>query len=87
MHGHAAGPTIGLWDMQGGVPGPGDYKLRPNTCFSIELNASVEIPEWGKYIRVMLEENGFFDGKTFRYIHGRQKTLYTIPRLDAFNTQ
>lgn len=26
-HGHAAGPTIGLWDMQGGVPGRGDYEI------------------------------------------------------------
>jgi Xaa-Pro aminopeptidase len=26
-HGHAAGPTIGLWDKQGGVPGAGDYPL------------------------------------------------------------
>jgi len=24
-HGHAAGPTIGLWDRQEGVPGRGDY--------------------------------------------------------------
>jgi Xaa-Pro aminopeptidase len=87
MHGHAAGPTIGLWDMQGGVPGPGDYSLFPNTCYSIELNASVEIPEWNKYIRVMLEENGYWDGKQFRYIHGRQKMLYTIPRADGYNAQ
>ena len=32
-HGHAAGPTIGLWDRQDGVPGNGDYPLydRPAT--------------------------------------------------------
>ncbi|HSK13496.1 MAG TPA: M24 family metallopeptidase [Phnomibacter sp.] len=83
MHGHAAGPTIGLWDMQGGVPGAGDHPLYPNTCYSIELNASVEIPQWNKYIRVMLEENAFFDGTSIRYIHGRQKKLYTIPRPSA----
>jgi Xaa-Pro aminopeptidase len=87
LHGHAAGPTIGLWDMQGGVPGPGDYPLNPNTCYSIELNASVEIPAWNKFIRVMLEENGFWNGKEFRYIHGRQKKLYTIPRVDGINMQ
>ncbi len=85
MHGHAAGPTIGLWDMQGGVPGAGDYKLYENTCYSIELNASVEIPQWKKYIRVMLEENAFFDGTHMRYIHGRQKKLYMIPRVDGIN--
>ncbi len=79
-HGHAAGPTIGLWDQQKGVPGSGDYPLLANTAYSIELNAAVELPEWKKTIRIMLEEDGFFDGKTFRYIDGRQTEIYTIPR-------
>lgn len=80
VHGHAAGPTIGLWDQQKGVPGPGDYPLLANTAYSIELNAAVDIPEWKKVVRIMLEEDGFFDGKTFRYIDGRQTEIYTIPR-------
>jgi len=78
LHGHAAGPTIGMWDMQGGVSGSGDYKLFPNTAYSIELNASTDIPEWKKSIRIMLEEDGFYDGKGFRYIQGRQKEIYLI---------
>jgi len=78
LHGHAAGPTIGMWDMQGGVPGSGDYKMFPNTAYSIELNASTDIPEWKKSIRIMLEEDGFYDGKGFRYIQGRQKEIYLI---------
>ena len=85
LHGHAAGPTIGLWDMQGGVPGAGDYPLNPNTCYSIELNASVEIAPWQKFIRVMLEENAFFDGEKVRYIYGRQTMIYSIPRRDTGN--
>ena len=80
VHGHAAGPTIGLWDQQKGVPGPGDYPLKANTAYSIELNAAVEIPEWKKLVRIMLEEDGFFDGNAFRYIDGRQTEIYTIPR-------
>ena len=80
VHGHAAGPTIGLWDQQKGVPGPGDYPLQANTAYSIELNAAVEIPVWKKMVRIMLEEDGFFDGQTFRYIDGRQTEIYTIPR-------
>ncbi|HLL93386.1 MAG TPA: M24 family metallopeptidase [Spirosoma sp.] len=80
VHGHAAGPTIGLWDQQKGVPGSGDYPLLANTAYSIELNAAVELPEWKKTIRIMLEEDGFFDGQTFRYIDGRQTEVYTIPR-------
>jgi Xaa-Pro aminopeptidase len=80
FHGHAAGPTIGLWDQQGGVPGSGDYPVFPNTAYSIELNAATDIPEWKKSIRIMLEEDGFFDGSGFRYINGRQKEIYMIPR-------
>jgi len=79
-HGHAAGPTIGLWDQQGGVPGAGDYPLYPNTAFSIELNNGIYLEEWGKEIRIMLEEDAFFDGTSVRYIDGRQTELMVIPR-------
>ena len=79
-HGHGAGPTIGLWDQQGGVPIRGDYPLYPNTAYSIELNNAVYLEEWGKEIRMMMEEDAFFDGESVRYIDGRQTELYTIPR-------
>ncbi|SMG28339.1 Xaa-Pro aminopeptidase [Marivirga sericea] len=79
-HGHAAGPTIGMWDSQGGVPGSGDYPLYPNTAYSIELNAAVFIQEWNKEIRIMLEEEAFFDGEEIYYIDGRQEEIYAIPR-------
>ena len=79
-HGHAAGPTIGMWDSQGGVYGSGDYPLYPNTTYSIELNAAVFIQEWNKEIRIMLEEEAFFDGEKIYYIDGRQEEIYAIPR-------
>lgn len=81
FHGHAAGPTIGMWDNQGKTVGAGDYLMRPNTAYSIELNASVRLEEWKKTIRIMLEQDGYYDGKTFRYIDGRQTEIYTIPRI------
>ncbi len=87
FHGHAAGPTIGLWDQQDGVPGRGDYPLYYNTAYSIELNAGVQIEEWGKEIRIMLEEDGYFDETGFRYIDGRQKELWVIPRPLPPNAQ
>jgi Xaa-Pro aminopeptidase len=82
-HGHAAGPTIGLWDQQNGVPGSGDFPLHYNTAYSIELNAGTEIPEWKKTIRIMLEEDGFFSEKGFRFIGGRQKELLLVPRQNS----
>ncbi len=81
FHGHAAGPTIGLWDQQEGVPGKGDYPLYPNTAHSIELYAETEIESWGKPVRIKLEEDAFFDGERTYYIDGRQKELMLIPRI------
>lgn len=83
FHGHAAGPTIGLWDQQGGVKGSGDFPINYNTVYSIELNAASTIPEWKKSIRIMLEEDGYFDQSGFRYIGGRQKEIHLIPRPKA----
>lgn len=78
FHGHAAGPTIGMWDQQGGVPGTGDYKMYFNTAYSIELNAASEIEEWGKVIRIMLEEDGIFTKNGFYYPDGRQEEIYLV---------
>lgn len=78
FHGHAAGPTIGLWDQQGGVHGSGDFPTHFKTAYSIELNAAIEIKEWKKTIRIMLEQDGYFDEAGFRYINGRQIKLHLI---------
>lgn len=78
MHGHAAGPTIGMWDMQNGVPGSGDYKMNPNTCYSIELNAMHQLSDWASPVRVALEQNGYFNGTSFNYIDGRQTKIIAI---------
>jgi len=78
FHGHAAGTTIGMWDMQQGVPGSGDYALRPNTCYSIELNATHTVNGWNKPVRIALEQNGCYNGLSFDYLDGRQKTIHII---------
>lgn len=82
FHGHAAGPTIGMWDQQNGVPGAGDFPMNFRTAYSIELNAASDIPEWKKSIRIMLEQDGYFDENGFRYIGGRQKEIYVVPRMN-----
>jgi hypothetical protein len=71
-----------MWDKQGGVPGSGDYPLYPNTAYAIELNVTESIPEWGGMdVRIMLEEDAWFDGVSVRYIDGRRTNLILIPRL------
>lgn len=82
-HGHAAGPTIGMWDQQEGVPGKGDYPLYANTAHSIELYAETDVADWGKAVRIKLEEDAFFDGEKTWYIDGRQKAFHLIPRMPA----
>jgi hypothetical protein len=78
-HGHAAGPTIGLWDQQGGVPGRGDYPLFDDTCYSIELNIQQAVPEWNNQIvRIALEEDAVLTGGQMCWLHGRQTTLHLI---------
>ncbi len=79
-HGHASGPTIGMWDNQGDTKGVGDYPLFPNTAYAIELNAVVFVKEWNKEVRIMLEEGAFFDGAKVTYLDGRQKEIMPIPR-------
>ena len=82
FHGHGAGTTLGMWDSQQGVDGSGDYPLHPNTAYSIELNNAVFLKSWGKEIRIMLEENAFFDGDSVRYLNGRQTQLHLINAND-----
>jgi hypothetical protein len=84
MHGHASGPTIGMWDNQGDTPGAGDYPLYPNTVYAIELNAVVFLKEWNKELRVQLEEGAFFDGEKVTYLNGRQVEIMPIPRKNGF---
>ncbi|MEN9935253.1 MAG: hypothetical protein RLZZ387_1832 [Chloroflexota bacterium] len=77
-HGHAAGPTIGLWDQQGGVPGRGDYPIFDDTCYAIELNTLHEVPEWGQDVRIALEEDAVMAGGAMRWLDGRQTLFHLI---------
>ena len=79
VHGHAAGPLVGLWDRQDGVPGVGDYPLYDDTVYSIELNVAKTVPEWGgQDVRVMLEEDAALTGGEMRWLDGRQQSFHLI---------
>jgi Xaa-Pro aminopeptidase len=80
VHGHGAGPLIGLWDYQDGVPGRGDHAVIPNTWFSIELQATTPVPEWnGQRVRSAQEEDMVIgaDGKP-RWAVGRQTAFHIV---------
>jgi Xaa-Pro aminopeptidase len=80
FHGHGAGASIGFWDNQ--QPDPrGEHRLRPNTAWSIELNARRSVPEWnGQEVEFRLEEDAFFDGESVTYLDGRQDRFHLIGR-------
>ncbi len=80
LHGHGAGPLIGLWDYQDGVPGRGDAVVIPNMWYSIELQATTPVPEWGgQPVRMAQEEDMVMgtDGKP-RWALRRQDRLFLI---------
>ncbi|MCW4050148.1 MAG: aminopeptidase P family protein [Candidatus Bathyarchaeota archaeon] len=79
VHGHAAGPTIGLWDQQDGVLGRGDHPLHPDTCYAIELNAKHKVPEWDhQEVRMALEQDAWWTGEKLVFMSGRQKKLHLV---------
>lgn len=80
MHGHGAGPLIGLWDYQDGVPGRGDHPVRANMWFSSELQVTTPVAEWGgQQVRVAQEEDFIVgsDGKP-RWALGRQERFWLV---------
>lgn len=79
-HGHGAGPLIGLWDRQEGVPVRGDLQIRPDTWFSIELQATSAIPEWnGRRLACRQEEEAYLDGKgERRWVYRRQERFHLV---------
>lgn len=80
-HGHGAGPLIGLWDRQEGVAGRGDVALRPNTWFSIELQAGSPVAEWdGQVVRMAQEEDALIDADGNRRWVLRRQTEFHLVR-------
>jgi hypothetical protein len=79
FHGHGAGATIGMWDSDGAIPIHGDWRLYPNTGFSIEGGVKVAVPEWnGQLVNIKLEQTALFDGTRVVYLAGRQTTWHLV---------
>jgi Xaa-Pro aminopeptidase len=80
-HGHGAGPLIGRWDGQEGVPVRGDVELRPMTWHSVELQATVPVPEWGgEDASCRQEEEVLIDAEGERQWVYRRQTRFHLVR-------
>ena len=75
VNGHGAGPLIGLWDYQDGVAGRGDAKVIPSMWYSIELQATTPVAEWGGQSVRMAQEEDMIIGA-----HGRPR--WALKRQD-----
>ena len=74
------GPLIGLWDYQDGVPAAATRRSIPSMWFSIELQATTPVPEWGgQRVRMAQEEDVIVgaDGKV-RWALRRQDALFLV---------
>jgi len=78
--GHSAGPLIGLWDVQTSIPTYGDLKVRKNTWFSVELQATSTVPEWDNQPVSFRQEEDIFiaDDGLPHWVYRRQTELYLI---------
>ena len=79
-HGHGAGPIIGLYDVQQEIPERGDVKVLPSTWFSIELQATTPVPEWGgQPLRSAQEEDAAVDeAGRLSWVLSRQEKYHLV---------
>jgi len=79
VHGHGAGPMIGLYDQQAGVPGRGDLPLHDDTLHSFEMFVEVPVPEWDQQrVKLASEQIVAFTGGRIHFLGGRQTELHRI---------
>lgn len=78
-HGHGAGPMIGRYDNQEGLPGVGELPLQDGTLFSFEMFVEHDLPEWdGQRIKLATEQIVAFTGGAVHFLGGRQTAWHLI---------
>lgn len=79
-NGHAAGALIGYVNIQDPVPVRGDIKVIPSMWYSVELQATVAVPEWGnRAIEFRQEEDMYIDAKGVNHwVLGRQTEFHLV---------
>mgnify|MGYP004447391343 CR=1 FL=1 len=62
FHGHAAGPTIGLWSNQAPIPVKGDRKVNDHTSYALELNVVEDREMYQRDTFIFTEESVVLNG-------------------------
>jgi Xaa-Pro aminopeptidase len=76
---HEPGPLIGLPWEQENIPGRGDVRLVPCSCFTAELSVAMPVPgSGGENFNFPLEQVVYFSGKGAIFLDGRQTTFHLV---------
>jgi hypothetical protein len=76
---HEPGPLIGLpWEQQN-TGKRGEVRLRPGSCFTMELSVEAPVIEWSNQpVRLAVEEDVVFVGGVCRLLGRRQQAFFLI---------
>jgi Xaa-Pro aminopeptidase len=76
---HEPGPLMGLpWEQTNTGP-RGDVVMRYDTCYTVELSVTREVPEWdGAEVTFALEQDASFTRDGITFIDGRQTQLHLV---------
>ena len=79
-HMHAAGPSIGLVDLNNqAVPVFGDLEIRTPMWFAVELNALLAVPEWGgQIVEFRQEEDAAVLETGNEWVLSRQESFHIV---------
>lgn len=78
IHGHAAGPTIGLFSDQNPQPIKGDLLIHPNTAYALELNTKRNIEGYDSEVFFFTEESVVFKDDELTYLAEGRKEITLI---------
>ncbi|KAL0940421.1 xaa-pro aminopeptidase family enzyme [Colletotrichum truncatum] len=78
--GHAAGPLIGMTNMQDYVAVSGELAAVQNMWFSVELLVEHYVPERNQTLWFALEEDVYWAGeeKGWQWVYGRQEEFHLV---------
>ena len=78
LHGHAAGPTIGLYSDQNPQPLKGDLLIHNRTGYALELNTTINIEGYDNPVTFFTEESIFFIDSNVKYLAEGRETIIEI---------